>query len=97
MSPIAISNGTTSAAYPAGMAVPAERKAVYKIAQIGADGIGPEVIDAGVRVINAAAKKLGTFQVDFTEYDWSSDRYKKTGSYLPANYIEELKKNDAIL
>jgi tartrate dehydrogenase/decarboxylase/D-malate dehydrogenase len=75
----------------------AERKSTYRIAQIGADGIGPEVIDAGVRVVQAVAKKLGTFNVDFTELDWSSDRYKKTGSYLPDNYIEVLKEHDAIL
>lgn len=75
----------------------AEAKSLYKIAQIGADGIGPEVIDAGVRVINAVAKKLGHFRVDFTELDWSSDRYKKTGSYIPEDYIEILKQHDAIL
>jgi isocitrate/isopropylmalate dehydrogenase len=98
MAPIAINNQTTTvAAYPAGTALPAERKAVYKIAQIGGDGIGPEVINAGVRVVNAAAKKLGTFKVDFNELDWSSDRYKKTGKYLPEDYIEVLKQHDAIL
>lgn len=75
----------------------AERKSVYKIAQIGADGIGPEVIEAGVRVVKAVAKRLGSFDVDFTELDWSSDRYKKTGSYVPDNYIEILKAHDAIL
>jgi tartrate dehydrogenase/decarboxylase/D-malate dehydrogenase len=75
----------------------AERKSVYKIAQIGADGIGPEVIEAGVRVVKAVAKKLGSFNVEFTELDWSSDRYKKTGSYLPDNYNEVLKAHDAIL
>jgi tartrate dehydrogenase/decarboxylase/D-malate dehydrogenase len=75
----------------------AERKSLYKVAQLGGDGIGPEVIDAGVQVIHAAAKKLGTFSVDFNELDWSSDRYKKTGSYVPDDYIEVLKKHDAIL
>jgi tartrate dehydrogenase/decarboxylase/D-malate dehydrogenase len=77
--------------------VAAERKSTYRIAQIGADGIGPEVIEAGVRVVKAVAKKLGTFDADFTELDWSSDRYKKTGSYLPDDYIEVLKSHDAIL
>lgn len=75
----------------------AERKQTYTIAQIGADGIGPEVINAGVKVVNAVAKKLGTFKVNFTELDWSSDRYKKTGSYVPADYLEILKQHDAIL
>ncbi|KAJ9091479.1 hypothetical protein QFC20_007619 [Naganishia adeliensis] len=83
-------------AYPEGYAVPPERKSVYKIAQIGADGIGPEVIDAGVKVIHAVAKKLGNARYEFTNLDWSSDRYKKTGSYVPADYIEVLKDHDAI-
>lgn len=75
---------------------PAERKPVYRIAQIGADGIGPEVIDAGVKVIHAVAKKLGTARYEFADLDWSSDRYKKTGSYVPEDYIEVLKEHDAI-
>lgn len=69
----------------------------YKIAQIGGDGIGPEVIDAGAGVVHAAAKKLGTFRVDFTELDWASARYKATGKYVPDDYIEVLKLHDAIL
>jgi isocitrate dehydrogenase len=113
MAPIATGNlGEQTHSFPAGYAAArkfcrsglctnpdctAERKSVYKIAQIGADGIGPEVIEAGVRVVKAVAKKLGTFDVDFTELDWSSDRYKKTGSYLPADYLEVLKAHDAIL
>jgi tartrate dehydrogenase/decarboxylase/D-malate dehydrogenase len=48
-------------------------------------------------VVQAAAKKIGKFSVDFTELDWSSDRYKRTGSYVPEDYIEILKKHDAIL
>ncbi|KLT42433.1 tartrate dehydrogenase [Cutaneotrichosporon oleaginosum] len=67
----------------------------YKIAQIGGDGIGPEVISAGVAVLKAVAKKAG-FSLDFTELDWSSDRYKRTGSYVPKDYIEILKQHDAI-
>jgi tartrate dehydrogenase/decarboxylase / D-malate dehydrogenase len=55
------------------------------------------VIDAGVQVIHAAGKKLGNFKVDFTKLDWSSERYMKTGSYLPVDYIETLKQHDAIL
>nr|XP_019044402.1 tartrate dehydrogenase [Kwoniella bestiolae CBS 10118]OCF23332.1 tartrate dehydrogenase [Kwoniella bestiolae CBS 10118] len=74
----------------------AERKNIYKIAQIGADGIGPEVINAGVQALHAVAKKVGSFQLDFTELDWSSDRYKKTGSYIPEDYLDILKKHDAI-
>lgn len=82
--------------FPDGYAAPPERKQVYKIAQIGADGIGPEVINAGVRVIHAVAKKLGGATYDFSNLDWSSDRYKRTGSYVPKDYLEVLRKHDAI-
>lgn len=75
---------------------PLKKPESYKIAQIGGDGIGPEVINAGVQVLNAVAKKAG-FSLDFTDLDWSSDRYKTTGKYLPEDYIEVLRQHDAIL
>ncbi|KAL1640011.1 hypothetical protein SLS58_007437, partial [Diplodia intermedia] len=69
----------------------------YKIASIPADGIGPEVVDAGIEVLNALASALGTFNLDFTHFDWSSETYKKTGKYIPDGGLDELKKHDAIL
>ncbi|WWC68258.1 tartrate dehydrogenase [Kwoniella pini CBS 10737] len=96
MAPIAMRPVNEPAAFPDGYAVRPERKNTYKIAQIGADGIGPEVINAGVQVVHAVAKKVGMFKVDFTELDWSSDRYKKSGSYVPADYLDILKQHDAI-
>ncbi|KAF9889857.1 hypothetical protein FE257_006947 [Aspergillus nanangensis] len=69
----------------------------YKIAAIPADGIGPEVVSAGIEVLQALADKLQTFQLDFTHYDWSSETYKKTGKYIPDGGLEDLKKHDAIL
>ncbi|PKY03725.1 isocitrate/isopropylmalate dehydrogenase [Aspergillus campestris IBT 28561] len=69
----------------------------YSIAAIPADGIGPEVIEAGIVVLKALAKTLNTFNLNFTNYDWSSDTYKKTGAYIPEGGLEALKKHDAIL
>lgn len=69
----------------------------YSIASIPADGIGPEVIEAGVEVLKALAESLQTFQLDFTHYDWSSETYKQTGKYIPDGGLENLKKHDAIL
>ncbi|KXG54169.1 Tyrosyl-DNA phosphodiesterase [Penicillium griseofulvum] len=68
----------------------------YSIASIPADGIGPEVIDAGITVLNALTDTLKTFKLDFKNYDWSSETYKKTGKYIPDGGLEELKKHDAI-
>lgn len=69
----------------------------YSIASIPADGIGPEVVEAGIVVLNALANTLKTFKLDFKHYDWSSETYKKTGKYIPDGGLEELKKHDAIL
>lgn len=68
----------------------------YRIAAIPADGIGPEVIDAGITALNALADTLKTFKLDFKNYDWSSKTYKKTGKYIPDGGLDELKKHDAI-
>lgn len=68
----------------------------HSIACIGADGIGPEVVAAGVQVLKTLSAAAG-FELDFTDYDWSSETYKKTGKYIPDGGLEELKKHDAIL
>ncbi|KAK7755388.1 hypothetical protein SLS62_002615 [Diatrype stigma] len=75
--------------------VPASKS--YSIASIPADGIGPEVIDAAHIVLRTLAETLGSFDIDFTHYDWSSETYKKTGKYIPDGGLDELKKHDAIL
>lgn len=69
----------------------------YRIASIPADGIGPEVIEAGITVLKKLAATLKTFDLDFTNFDWSSDTYKKTGKYMPDDALTTLKKFDAIL
>ncbi|KFA71207.1 hypothetical protein S40288_03858 [Stachybotrys chartarum IBT 40288] len=75
-------------------AVPVQKN--YNIASIPADGIGPEVISAGIEVLNALSETLQTFQIQFTHYDWSSEVYKKTGKYIPDGGLEQLKQHDAI-
>ncbi|OWZ35153.1 tartrate dehydrogenase [Cryptococcus neoformans c45] len=80
-----------------GWASTPETKQVYSIASIPADGIGPEVVEAAITVLKAIAKKRGTFQLDFTNFDWSSESYKKTGKYVPDNHLDILREFDAIL
>lgn len=80
-----------------GWASTPETKQVYSIASIPADGIGPEVVEAAITVLKAIAKERGTFQLDFTNFDWSSETYKKTGKYVPDNHLDILRKFDAIL
>src|SRR5260221_945504 len=65
----------------------------YRIAAIPGDGIGNEVIPAGIEVL----KKLEDgFQFEFKHFDWSSERYKKTGAYIPDGGLDQLKAFDAI-
>ncbi len=68
----------------------------YRIASIPGDGIGNEVIPAGMDVLSALAAKEG-FDLKFESFDWSSERYKKTGAYIPEGGLEKLKTFDAIL
>lgn len=67
----------------------------YKIAAIGGDGTGPEVLREGIKVLNAAAPKFGV-KLEFTQYDFGGERYLRTGEVLPDGAVEELKKYDAI-
>ena len=67
----------------------------YRIASIPGDGIGNEVIPAGIEVLDALAKSVG-FGVSFQHLDWSSQRYQQTGAYIPEGGLEKLKAFDAI-
>ena len=68
----------------------------YTIAAIPADGIGPEVIEAGLQVLQAVALRDGGFALDVQTFDWGSQFYKKHGEMMPANGLEQLKPFDAI-
>ncbi|KAJ3984863.1 putative tartrate dehydrogenase [Lentinula detonsa] len=77
--------------------IPPTFKSSYKIASIPGDGIGPEVVSATIEVLKVLTKKLDTFELDITDFDWGTDRYLKTGRYTPEDYLEVLKGFDAIL
>src|SRR6266568_1529072 len=68
----------------------------HSIAAIPADGIGPEVISSGLRVLEALAKRSGDIAFTIKTFDWGSDYYKKHGVMMPADGLTELKKFDAI-
>jgi len=67
----------------------------YNIAVIPGDGIGPEVINEGLKVIQAVATKH-QFEVATTHFDFGGEKYLKTNEILPDSAIEELKKFHAI-
>ncbi|CAK6500738.1 putative tartrate dehydrogenase/decarboxylase TtuC' (plasmid) [Pantoea sp. Nvir] len=68
----------------------------YKIAAIPADGIGPEVISAGVQVLHALTHRDPQLTFDVETFDWGSDYYKKHGVMMPEDGLNTLKKFDAI-
>ncbi|ORY30766.1 tartrate dehydrogenase [Naematelia encephala] len=68
----------------------------YKIAVIPGDGIGPETIGASLEILQALQETLGSFQIEYTHLDWSSDRYFAQGKYLPDDWMTVLKPHDAI-
>jgi len=67
----------------------------YRIAAIPGDGIGIEVIAAGVEVLTALAERED-FRLEFEHFDWSSKRYLEQGAYIPEGGLEKLKAFDAI-
>jgi tartrate dehydrogenase/decarboxylase/D-malate dehydrogenase len=67
-----------------------------KLAVIGGDGIGPEVIEAGCRVLEALAEAEGGFRVTFERFDWGSDHYRRHGVMMPADGLSRIESADAI-
>jgi len=68
----------------------------YKIAVIPGDGTGPEVIAEAIKVLKASSER-GGFKLEFTEFDFGGERYKRTGETLPDSAIDGLKGFDSIL
>ena len=56
-----------------------------RIAAIPGDGIGNEVIAAGVEVLHALAEREGNFHLAFETFDWGSDYYKRLGIMMSEN------------
>src|SRR5207245_2112552 len=68
----------------------------FRIAVIGGDGIGPEVIDQAIHVADAAARRDGA-TLEWNRLPWSSTYYKETGRVRPVDGWEQLQRHDAIL
>ena len=68
----------------------------HKIAVIAGDGIGPEVIAEGIKTLDAAAEKDGSFRFEFTHFPWGCEYYLREGRMMPPDAMETLKGFDAI-
>ena len=69
---------------------------IHKIAVIPGDGIGPEVIGEGVRVLQKVADLDGNFSFEFTHFPWGCEYYLKHGRMMAEDGIEQLSRFDAI-
>jgi len=68
---------------------------MYKIAVIPGDGIGEEVVNEGLKVLQTTAEKVG-FEYETVFYDFGGDRYLRTGEVLPDSAIAEFRQMDVI-
>jgi 3-isopropylmalate dehydrogenase len=83
---------TAMRGFPAGR--PSGPVQSIRLAVIGGDGIGPEVVAEAVKVIRAAAPDVA---IETTSYDLGSQRWLRTGEILPASVLAEIAGHDAIL
>jgi len=67
----------------------------YRIAVLPGDGVGPEVVREGLKVLRAVAELEG-FELETVEYDFGGERYLRTGEVLPDSALEEFRQFDAI-
>jgi len=69
----------------------------YKIAVYPGDGIGPEVIDQAIRVLEVVQAQVGEFALNMTHLPWGADYYAETGRVAPPDFLDVLRPFDAIL
>ena|ERR1035437_427045 len=68
----------------------------YRIALYPGDGIGPEVVDATFNVLTAVQRQLGGFHLACERFDWGMTHYERHGRVAPEDFLETLRKFDAI-
>lgn len=69
----------------------------YNIAVLPGDGIGPEVTDEAVKILNKICELDTSIAFEFTEFHWNSEHYLKHGKMMPDDGLEQLATYDAIL
>jgi tartrate dehydrogenase/decarboxylase/D-malate dehydrogenase len=67
----------------------------YRVAVIAGDGIGREVMPAGIAALETAGRRFG-FTIEWSEFDWSCERFTKTGAMMPPDGLDQLRPFDAI-
>ncbi len=68
----------------------------FSVAVVAGDGIGPEVLAEGMKVLRAVAALDGNFQVELAEFPWGCEYYLREGEMMPADGLAQLKRFDAV-
>jgi tartrate dehydrogenase/decarboxylase / D-malate dehydrogenase len=63
----------------------------YNIAAIPGDGIGSEVIAAGIEALQSLADRDGSFGLHFEHFDWGSDYYLEHGEMMPSRFSVDVR------
>src|SRR5690606_29471403 len=63
----------------------------HRIAAIPGDGIGQEVIAAGLEVLDALQARAPDLRLEVQTFDWGSEHYRRTGRMMPENGLEQLR------
>lgn len=69
---------------------------IYNIAVIPGDGIGPEVVNEGVKILKVIEESMAAFKLSLKFFDWGSEYYLKNGIMMPQDGIKILSGFDAI-
>ncbi len=69
----------------------------FHIALLPGDGIGPEVVDAAVKVLDATQQRLADVTLSYETLSVGADEYLANGDPLPAATVERMKQADAML
>jgi isocitrate/isopropylmalate dehydrogenase len=67
----------------------------HTVSVIAGDGIGPEVISEGIKVLDEASEVMN-FELNWVKYPFGADHYLKTGELLPENALKEMERHKAI-
>jgi 3-isopropylmalate dehydrogenase len=68
----------------------------HRVAAVGGDGTGPEVVAEAIKVLQAAAARFG-FGLDLNPIELGGERYLRSGETLPGDVLETMRGSDAIL
>ena len=68
----------------------------FKVAVIAGDGIGPEVLAEGIKVLDKVAELDGSFKIEYTHFPWGCEYYLEHGKMMDDDGMDKLNEYDAI-